>query len=154
MDEKFAIAAIAASAAAFGTIVAQIGLLALASFHKRHERKAFLRSKHEQLSDQLNESLQWAIQILAEIEAERKPGIDLAAPVPARRVYSLCLIYFRELTPFAEALLTASITFADMVRHIQEEEIPWEHIKNVNDNFNSARMSLDEAISKYAPIYT
>lgn len=99
MDDKILIAIVAASSAVLGTIAAQIGTLLLAVFAKRHERKASLCKRYEELAGHVNDSLEWANSLLASLEAGRKIPIELALPVSVRKAYSLCLIYFPLLKP-------------------------------------------------------
>lgn len=162
MEREVLIGVISAASALGGVVVSQAFSLLQSFFERRHQRRVMLRSKYEELSRTLNEAIEW---ISVSSSAKSFPELHgRSVPIPARWVYSLCLLYFPELKEEAAQLVSASVDFQHvLIDHYTETESgtaggqaarkALKQLQAAQRSIVAARSALDDAIQKYAGTY-
>ena len=98
-----------AAIALCGVLLAQLVAMIQSRLDREHKRDILLRTKYEELAEHLNDSLLWATSVLSVCTFEEMQS--RTQPIPARKAYTLSLLYFPKLKPFAESYVDASIAF-------------------------------------------
>ncbi|WP_022949538.1 hypothetical protein [Methylohalobius crimeensis] len=103
MNQEILIAIIAASAAVFGAVVSQITAFAISAWDKKHQKKVLLRQKYEEMMFYFSASLGW-VPIVNGCKTLHEISSCSQSPDP-RKVLSLCLLYFPDLSDAANAYI-------------------------------------------------
>lgn len=107
MEREVLIGIITASSALGGVVVSQAFSLLQTRFEHKHQKKILLRTKYEELVQHLNEAIEWGRETtFCKTQGELHAR---AVPLPARRVYSLALLYFPKLKESAAQLVHACV---------------------------------------------
>lgn len=143
MEPQTFTALISAGAAILGGVVVQLGSIFRSASDKREAEKALMRSRLEELLDNVHQTTEWMNLVLDRHSPRLSSSSAESVPlsVSARRVHVLALLYFPALNADAKSLLKATYLFyseltsgspADMTR---QQEIAQE--------LNVARRNLD-----------
>ena len=149
--------------AALGGVALAQGVAMIQSWLDReNKREILLRTKYEELANQLNDSLSWAMAALGSKSFESLNAH--AQPLAARKTYTLCLLYFPLLKPSAGLYVEACVSFQHV---LTETFVPHETLdagaqaaKNINTKFQAAgetlraaREAFDSEIQRCASVY-
>lgn len=162
MERDVLIGIISASSALGGVVVSQFFALLKAHFEHKHQKKIMLRSKYEDVVENLNGAILWGREVTfcqstSELHAR-------TVPIAARRVYSLAFLYFPKLKEPAGRFVQSCVVFHQFLsQNFTETErgtaggqcvrkAPRE-FEEVSADLQAARVALDEAIEKYASTY-
>lgn len=126
---------------------------------RRHETKTLFRDRLETLTAALTETIAWADSLLSASEYDVLRARSV--PIPPRRIHALTLVYFPELRPFAERLLTASQNLSNVLISAPRWLPPItaggnaalhspDQLQASAESFRQARCDLDDAIAAYA----
>ncbi len=145
-----------------GVLIAQLVALIQSRLDRANKRDILLRTKYEELSGHVNDSLGWAMECLgATTFAVMHSGTQ---PLAARKAYTLALLYFPLLKPYADHYVQACVSF-QMV--LVEQFVPHEFLnagaqaaknnperfKVAGENLRAAREAFDFEIQKHSHVY-
>lgn len=159
MEDTWLDKVLPAAAALGGMIVSAVIESIRTKSIRAHETKAVFRTKLEALTEAVTDTLQWGDLLL---RAATSDELRLhSAPIPPRKVLALCQVYFPELMPQAQELLSAAIEFSDFLTSTPRANLPGsmgavavksdlKAVTRAVGNFRNAREALDKAIATYA----
>ena len=154
--------AIGATIALCGVLVAQLVAMIQSRLDREHQKHILLRTKYEELADQLNESIFWANQIL---KATTFDELHVhSQPTPARRAYMLTLLYFPLLKKHAEYYVEVSVSFQNVLvsqfrplggvtAGAQAAKHSPTEFQAAGETLRAAREMFDSEIEKLAYVY-
>ncbi|WP_310598811.1 hypothetical protein [Desulfobulbus sp.] len=151
MEKEVATSLIAAGAALSGVAVSQLGNIVRTLFDRSNERTALLRTKLEELADNLHKTTEWFDELtkaVSEKDARRVSSNGQNQPVAlsseARRVYVLSLLYFPSMQEEAKTLLNSTYAFYQLMMH--PKNITQEELGDSTEKFSTSKKSLDDLI--------
>lgn len=151
MEKELLTSFIAAGSAVFGVAASQLGGIVRSVFDKRKERSELLRTKLEELTDNLHKSPEWFDLLLRSLPVNDVPrktsNADLQSlplPIESRRVYVLSLLYFPALRKDAQSLLNSAYSFHSLV--VSYTLADPEKMQDVVSKFGEAKATLDKLI--------
>ncbi|MGH8040380.1 MAG: hypothetical protein ACREPD_21910 [Stenotrophomonas sp.] len=148
MNSTFLTALIAAGAALLGSAVAQFGPLLQQWLSRRHERRALLRQRYEQMATLASDlSIHMARVVETSVQAgPRSEGSELAQA--ATQMQTLALLYFPELKASVDELQRASIALESAFFRSSVEDA-----KAALEPFLQAKRAAFQAIEQHAERY-
>lgn len=151
MEKELLTSLIAAGSAILGVAASQLGGIVRSVFDKNSERTVLLRSKLEELADNVHKTTEWSNCLLnalpgkaeAHSTAPECPGLFQVSS-EARRVYVLSLLYFPPFRLEARSLLEASY---DFYRSMSGAQVDQALMSDAASRFRLAKTALDDLIT-------
>jgi len=160
VENQIMISIIAAGSAVFGSLAAQLGGIVRLQFDRRKERSELLRTKLEELTDNLHKAPEWFELLINSLPVKGAPlgsasgdlqriplsvlgGAHQQLPLPdaARKVYVFSLLYFPLLRKEAKALLDSAYSFYILATSGQTPDE--KKLQDASSKFGDAKEALD-----------
>lgn len=162
MEREVVVGIITAASALGGVLLSQAFSLVQSYFDKKHQKNILFRTKYEELTVHLNNSIVWANDLLRTTTFEELHA--RGQPTSARSMYALTLLYFPKLKEHAEEYVEASVLFQNvMVEHFeplggstagaQAAKRNMAAFQSAGERLRAARESIDTEIEKCASAY-
>ena len=143
MEPQTFTALISAGAAILGGVVVQLGSIFRSASDKREAEKALMRSRLEELLDNVHQTTEWMNLVLDRHSPKLSSSCDesVRLSVSARRVYVLALLYFPALKNDAKNFLDSTYGFYRVVTSAVPQE--QESIIEISEAFKAAKANMD-----------
>lgn len=159
-DSSIAIPIIAAASALAGVVVSQASAAILAWRERAYQRRILLREKYEEMGHLLSDSFQPIQDLLSATTTDYI--LKNAQNIPARRMYTLTLLYFPLLKQEASSYLDSFVSFQNELAinfkpnssdtvGVQGAFSP--KVNEANQKLLQSKMALESAIEKHANTY-
>ncbi len=145
-----------------GVLVAQLVAMIQSRIDRNHKQRIHLQQKYEEMMFHFSASLVWIVDLHGSTNQEAV--FSLAQCPEARKCLSLCLLYFREVAPFANDYILAQETYYNSVVSSYSKNcegtagaqviVKCKDFNVIFNNLQEKRIALENQIISKSKIYT
>jgi len=145
-----------------GVVVAQLVAMVQSRIDRNHKQSVHLQQKYEEMMFHFSASLVWIVDLNGSTNQEAV--YSLAQCPEARKCLTLCLLYFREIAPYANDYILAQETYYNSVVLSYSENcvgtagaqviLKCKDSNEIFNNFKEKKISLENQIISKSKNYT